>query len=77
MTAMTARRKSGPDTHKRTLAKSVGFRGVVIVSDTTVIYLLTHKLSLTLGLTVATNLASMTIYYLYERVWNQISWGRR
>lgn len=69
--------KPRPETHKRTLVKSVIFRVVVVTSDTTVIYLLTHKVTLTFGLTVATNLASMTLYYIYERIWNGISWGRR
>ena len=65
------------ETHQRSIVKSLIFRAVVISSDTTVIYLLTHKVTETIGLTIATNLASMTLYYLYERIWNSISWGRR
>lgn len=64
------------ETPARSLVKSVGFRVTVIVSDTTVIYLVTHKVALTLGLTIVTNLASMTLYYLYERIWSRINWGR-
>lgn len=70
-------KRKGYETHQRSIVKSLVFRVVVITSDTVVIFLLTHKIALTFGLTVATNLASMTLYYLYERVWNQINWGRR
>ena len=64
------------ETHQRSVVKSLVFRAIVITSDTTVIYLLTHRVAETAGLTVATNLVSMTLYYLYERAWNRISWGR-
>jgi uncharacterized membrane protein len=65
------------ESHHRSITKSIIFRLVVICSDTAVIYFLTHRVALTLGLTLATNLASTLIYYLYERIWNQIDWGRK
>ena len=64
------------ETHERSVAKSLIFRVVVVISDTTVIYLLTRRVSQTISLTIITNIASMTLYYLYERIWNQIKWGR-
>ena len=70
------RKRNSYETHRRSIVKSVGFRVVVVISDTTIIFLLTHKIAETLGLTVATNLSSMTLYYLYERLWNRIKWGR-
>ncbi len=77
MRTMKKRKAAGFETHKRSVVKSLIFRVVVIASDTTVIYLLTHRIAETAGLTIATNLASMTLYYLYERIWNGIGWGRR
>lgn len=65
------------DSHKRSVVKSLVFRVVVVTSDTTLIYLITHRIDQTIGLTIVTNVASMTLYYLYERIWNNISWGRR
>ena len=65
------------ETQERSIVKSLIFRIIVITSDTIVIYLLTHKVELTVGLTILTNLASMTLYYLYERVWSRIRWGRQ
>ena len=70
------RKRNNYETHRRSIVKSVVFRVVVITSDTTIIFLLTHKIAETLGLTVATNLSSATLYYLYERIWNRVKWGR-
>lgn len=61
---------------KRSLVKSMTFRTLVLVADVVVIYLVTRRWDTTVGLTVATNAASTILYYLHERVWNRIQWGR-
>jgi uncharacterized membrane protein len=62
---------------KRSVAKTISWRMVVIVSDSVVVYALTHKIELALSVMAATNLASIFLYYIHERVWNNIVWGRR
>ncbi len=61
---------------QRSLFKSVTFRIVVIVSDLIVVYVLTHRINLTLGITLFTNVASSILYFFHERVWNTIRWGK-
>lgn len=61
---------------RRSLAKSFTFRILVILSDLTVIYFITHRADVTIGLTIMTNLFSTLLYFLHERVWSRISWGR-
>lgn len=61
---------------RRSLVKSITFRIVVIISDTTIVYLLTHKIALAVDFVVLTNLASAALYYLHERVWNKVEWER-
>lgn len=61
---------------RRSLVKAITFRVVVIASDTVVIYLITRRVDLTAGLVVFTNIASTIEYFLHERAWNKISWGR-
>jgi len=61
---------------KRSFAKALTFRIIVIISDITVIYLLTRKIELSIGITLATNIASTMLYYLHERTWNRIGWGK-
>ncbi len=65
------------ETRKRSIIKSVTFRILVVVADLVVIYALTRKFVDTIAITVATNVASTIFYFLHERVWNAIHWGRR
>jgi uncharacterized membrane protein len=61
---------------KRSLVKAATFRVLILCSDFAVIFLVTHRWDTTIGLVVATNLASTTLYFFHERVWNRIDWGR-
>jgi uncharacterized membrane protein len=61
---------------RRSLVKAITFRVLVLCSDFAVIFLITHRWDTTLGLVIATNLASTSLYFLHERLWNKIDWGR-
>jgi uncharacterized membrane protein len=62
--------------NKRSLVKAITFRVLIILSDTLVMFLITRRIDLTAGLVIGTNLASSVLYYLHERVWSRIRWGR-
>jgi uncharacterized membrane protein len=64
-------------TKQRSIAKSVTFRILVIISDLVVIYAITKQIGATIALTVFTNLASTILYFAHERIWNSIAWGRQ
>lgn len=61
---------------KRSLAKAITFRTLILCSDALVIFLITHRWDTTIGLVLATNLASTTLYFIHERIWSRIRWGR-
>lgn len=61
---------------RRSLVKAVTFRALILCSDAVVIYLITRRVDQTAGLVVATNLASTTLYFIHERIWSRIQWGR-
>jgi len=61
---------------KRSLAKAITFRTLIVCSDAVVIFLFTHRWDTTIGLVIATNLAGTTLYFIHERIWSRISWGR-
>jgi uncharacterized membrane protein len=65
-----------PEKHKRSIVKSITFRIIVVMSDMIIITLVTHRYDVALGITIATNLGSTVLYYLHERVWAKIAWGR-
>lgn len=61
---------------KRSLVKAITFRTLILCSDAIVIFLITHRWDTTIGLVIATNLASTMLYFFHERVWSAIQWGR-
>jgi uncharacterized membrane protein len=65
------------ETKMRSFVKSGTFRIIVIIADLIVIYALTKEVTTTLALTVFTNFSSTFLYFLHERFWNQVTWGRR
>lgn len=65
------------ETKKRSVTKSITYRILVIISDLVVMYLLTRQVATTITLTVLTNVASTIFYFLHERVWNSVSWGKQ
>ncbi len=62
---------------KRSLVKSITFRVLVITSDFIIIWLITRRYDVAALVTILTNSAAFLIYYLHERVWNKINWGKQ
>lgn len=63
--------------HKRSIVKTIGFQALIILADMVVVYLITGKYDVTLSVIVFTNLISGIIYFLHERAWNRIHWGKK
>ena len=64
------------DNVTRSVAKSFTFRVAIVISDAVITFALTHRYDLTIGFVVFTNLASTVLYYMHERFWAHIRWGR-
>jgi len=65
------------DKRKRSFVKAMTFRGVIIIADSIIGWFLTHRIDLTAGFVIFTNIASTIIYYIHERIWSQIGWGKK
>jgi uncharacterized membrane protein len=65
------------ETKERSVTKAVTFRILIICADLMVIYALTKKINTTIALTILTNLVSTFFYFMHERLWNGIAWGRQ
>ena len=63
--------------HSRSIVKAISYRIVSIIVDLTLVYLLTRKIELTLGIVILSNTASIFIYYFHERIRNKVHVGRR
>lgn len=61
----------------RSFAKTITYRILIIISTFTVVLIITGRLDLTIGITFFANVVNMLLYYIHERVWNNIHWGKR
>lgn len=64
------------ETHLRTLVKTITYRIIIIISIFTVTYITTGEIADALAITSITAITGTVIYYLHERIWNNIHWGK-
>ena len=62
---------------KRSLLKSVTWRVIAIVSTLLIGYGMTGSWEFALSLTVVSNVINFILYYIHERVWLQVDWGKK
>jgi uncharacterized membrane protein len=61
---------------KRSLAKSLTWRLIAVISTFLIGYFMTGSLTFAASLTIVSNVINFVLYYLHERVWLKVDWGR-
>ena len=61
----------------RSVLKSISFRIIATVTTITLVYLLTDKWSVAMGIGILEFTSKLALYYIHERVWNRINFGRK
>ena len=64
------------ETKFRSLTKTIIWRVIATLITWLVIYIFTKEISQSLIITVIAALVSMLAYYIHERIWNNIKWGK-
>ena len=64
------------ETHVRSIAKAVSWRIVATLTTVLLVYVFTRNLVVSGGVGVTELLSKLLIYYVHERVWNAIDFGR-
>ena len=64
-------------TKSRSFTKSLTWRLIAIISTFVITYSMTMDLSFATSLTVVSNIINFILYYVHERVWLKITWGRK
>lgn len=64
------------DTAKRTLVKTILWRISIASVSFAVTYLLTGDAQLAALLIASKAVVNTIWYYVYERIWNRVSWGK-
>lgn len=64
------------DSKKRSITKAVSWRVIATVLTVIVAYIFTNTIIASIELTLTAAVLSTILYYIHERVWAMISWGR-
>jgi uncharacterized membrane protein len=67
----------GHEGHGRSFVKAVSWRTVGTVDTFIISFFVTGKVSLAGGIAAVEVVTKIMIYYLHERVWAVVPWGRR
>lgn len=62
--------------HRRSIAKAVAYRAISIVLLATLSWIFTGSFVKMTAITITYQTISIVGYYMYERIWGHISWGR-
>jgi len=62
---------------KRSIIKTLTYRVIILILDFTVIFLLTGRYDIALGFMLLSNFYTSIAYFLHERLWDRISWGKK
>ena len=64
-------------TKRRSLAKSITWRLIAIAVTFIVGYVMTGSWQFAVSLSLISNLINFVLYYIHERFWLKIDWGRK
>ena len=60
----------------RSIIKTIVWRIIATLVTLSVVYFFTHKIGKSLQITFVAAAISMAAYYIHERIWNKINWGK-
>lgn len=62
--------------YERSIVKTITYRILIVISTFVVTYFITGEIRLSLEITAVANVINTVLYFLHERVWNRIHWGK-
>jgi uncharacterized membrane protein len=64
------------ESKKRSLTKTITWKIVATLITFLTLYYFTGNLSVSSAITVVEAVLGMILFYIHERVWNRVSWGK-
>ncbi|PLX21820.1 hypothetical protein C0584_01820 [Candidatus Parcubacteria bacterium] len=65
------------DKNTRSIVKSITWRLSATLATIILVYVVTRDIKASLGIGLIEVFLKLFLYYLHERVWNKIKWGRK
>lgn len=66
----------GNDSNKRSLAKAISYRALIVITDAILVFFITKRADVTVLVVVLTNVMSTLMYFFHERAWSRVRWGK-
>jgi adenylylsulfate kinase len=66
----------GAESHSRSIAKAVSYRILGSTTTALIFFVFTGKVSLSLGAGALDMVLKIGAYFVHERIWNHINFGR-
>jgi len=60
----------------RSVVKAVSYRIIVVIADFIAVYFFTGRIEIAVGFVIVSNVYTSVLYFLHERFWDRVSWGR-
>ena len=64
------------ETNKRSIVKAISWRILASFATFLISYFLTGDITVATGIASVQIVVNLILYYLHERAWNKIKWGR-
>ena len=65
------------ESNSRSIAKAISYRLLGSVSTALIVFVFSGNATVSLGVGAVDMVAKIALYYLHERLWNYISFGRQ
>ena len=66
-----------PESHKRTVAKTISWRIIATITTALLVYIFTGNFKIAVVVGALEAVLKLLFYYLHERGWSHIAWGTR
>lgn len=60
----------------RSIIKAVSWRIIATSTTTVLVFIFTNNFELAIGVGIFDIITKLLFYYIHERVWNKIKWGK-
>ena len=65
------------ESNTRSIAKAISYRVLGSISTALIVFVFSGNATVSLGVGAVDMIAKIALYYLHERLWNHISFGRQ
>jgi len=63
--------------HSRSIFKAITWRVIATLTTTILVFIFTGNLTIAIGVGFFDVVTKLIFYYLHERAWDKVEWGRK